>query len=150
MRATRSNGRDGASPTATFGGSHAKAATRDFAAEVSLLRGTAAGWSTTSHRTSFEPSAPYATAVRARIQILAARGDEVGQAAGETVIDPAYLVSVDAGQDAGEGDVIRVDVNPEDASLVGRILRVDHVARGSELFERDMFCTLQPAREEAS
>lgn len=150
MRATRSNGRDGGSSTATYGGSHAQAAGRDWTAEVSLSHGSGGDWSPGDRRTTFGGSTPYATSVRARIQILAARGDETVEAAGETVTDPGYLVVVDAGQDASEGDVVKVTRNREDASLLGRTLRVDHVARGSELFERDLFCTLEPARADAS
>lgn len=150
MRATRSNGRDGGSSTTTYGGSHHQAASRDWTAEVSLSRGTGGTWAPGDRRTTFEGATPYATSVRARIQILAARGDETAEVAGETVIDPGYLVVVDVGQDASEGDVVIVTKNHEDPSLVDRSLRVDHVARGSELFERDLFCTLQTARAEAS
>lgn len=151
MRATRSNGRDGGSSTTTYGGSHHQAASRDWTAEVSLSRGTGGTWAPGDRRTTFEGATPYATSVRARVQILAARGDETAEVAGETVTDPGYLVVVvDAGQDASEGDVVTVIKNREDASLVNRTLRVDHVARGSEIFERDLFCTLQTARAEAS
>lgn len=149
MRGTRSNGRSGGSSTATYGGSHAQAAGRGWTAEVSLSSGgTAGGWSTEDRRTSFGESEPYATAVRARIQILAARGDDLVASAEETIVAPGYMVEVDYGQDAHEGDVVEVTTCEEDPTLEGRTLRVDQVVRGTDRFTRGLFCTLQAARAE--
>lgn len=152
VRALRSNGRAGGSSTEEYGGSHAVAARRDFTAEVSLFSGADVGTfsAETSRRTTFAVETPYATAVRARIQALAARGRDVVQTADETVTIPGYLVEVDYGQDAKVGDTIVVDKCPDDKTLVDRRLRVDEVGKGSERFVRDLFCTLQTARVDAT
>lgn len=149
VRDLRSNGRAGGSSTKHYGASHAVAAGRDWSAEVSLYAPPDAGV-VSQRRTTFTPQTPYATSVRARIQPLAARGRDVVQSADETVTIPGYLVVVDAGQDPETGHTVKVTKCPDDETLVGRVLHVDQVARGSEIFERDLFCTLQTERVEAS
>lgn len=148
MRVVRSNGRAGGSSTTTYGASHAKAASRDWTSTVSLYPGSGegaptTGWSEEDQKTVASGGAPYATAVRAGVQVLAAGGTDTAEAAEETVPTPGYLVAVDHGQDAQVGDMVKVTANPDDTSLVDQLLRVDHVVHGSERFQRDLLCTLQ-------
>lgn len=146
MRGVRSNGRAGGSSTLLYGESHAAAASREWTAEVALYAADAGAsegeWSEEDQKTDVGDATPYATAVRARIQVLAAGGTRVEDLVEETVPVPGYLVAVDFGQDAEVGDGVEVVACPEDPTLVGRVLRVDHVAYSSTRFQRDLFCTL--------
>lgn len=147
MRATRSNGRAGGSSTATYGGSHARAAGRDWTAEISLAHGGEPTWSEEDEKTVLTGGSTYATAVRARIQPNDSTANLQVELADETVDVPRYLISVDYGMaEILDGDVVVVSAADEDEALVGRWFRIDRVSLSSERFERDLFCTLLEIR----
>lgn len=60
-------------------------------------------------------------------------------AGAEVVTTHAYQVSLDVAADLRKNDIGTVDTC-EDATLVGRELRVDDLQRGSLLFERTVIC----------
>lgn len=97
-------------------------------------------WSDAEEAMVSVPLAPYAADVSARVQALTGQGQRVVVAEDpELVVD--YLVVVDAAVDAVvEGDLVTV-TSSGDAALDGVDLRVARVARGTERFERDLFCT---------
>lgn len=94
-------------------------------------------------RTTRDPAAPYAAGIPARIQALLA-GGKTAEVASDTVSVRGYLVTLPLDQTAAAvkaGDLIDV-TTADDPQLTGMTLHVQDVVRGSLLFERDIFCTL--------
>lgn len=97
-------------------------------------------WSDELEQNVATPHPPYATNVPARILALSGQA-RVIQLAGDEEVVADYLVAVPAGQIVASGDVVDVTATG-DADLTGRSLRVEKVVRGTERFERDLYCTL--------
>jgi hypothetical protein len=81
-----------------------------------------------------------ATETPARIQAAAA-SDRVTPAAGQQVTQRDYLVTLPLSVAALEVDDVITVVTANDPHLPGRILRVTDVVHGSEVWERDVFCS---------
>lgn len=87
------------------------------------------------------PAGPYATAVPARVQRLAGQARTVVTAEdNEVVVDHLVQVPADVA-DVREGHLVTV-TDATDPQLVDQVMRVEHVAVGTERFTRDLFCTL--------
>lgn len=102
--------------------------------------GTQQVWSDAEEQNVAVPKTPYATAVPARVQALAGQA-RVIQLADDTEVIADYLVVVPAAHVVAGGHLVDV-TTAADPDLVGRTLRVEKAVRGTELFERDLFCTL--------
>lgn len=94
-------------------------------------------------QTTTTPFAPYLSG-RARIQVAPVFGGGETVAGGQEITTVSYLVALELeGSDAIAVnhlvDVMGVDDNGG-TDLVGRTLKVESVARGSLLFERDLVC----------
>lgn len=83
--------------------------------------------------------APAFAQVPARVQPLS-RGQGVGDAVGQDVLTPPYLVAIPAPLTADEGWTVVVRANPDDPALVGRRLTVRRVSYASTRVQRDLFC----------
>lgn len=83
------------------------------------------------------PAAPYFTgACRAQQQ----RQPQEASTGGEEISNHDYLVTVPASVVSVEiGHVVKVTA-AVDASLVGRVLQITDVQRGTEIWERDLIC----------
>lgn len=138
---------------ATWGADHAAVAASTRNATGTLRRPAngddASGWDPTTRTTTPATEASYAAHVTARIQSMVTnRADNARIVAEDTIITASYLVAVDHDVAATEGDEFTVETCRGDLPLVGRILRVDHVVRGTDRAERDLYCNLlepQPA-----
>jgi hypothetical protein len=126
--------------------SHAPVATKTMRALVSLRHpGSQAGaFDDTTQQRPDVPLAAYATDVPARVQAqksTAIRG--IVDAAEETLHVAGYLVTLplDTSAEIKAEDLIQVG-SSTDPLLTGRTLRVVDLVRGSERFERDLFCIL--------
>lgn len=126
-----------------WGAAHAVPVAGTRRATVSLRHpGGTPAWNETTQQTETVPFAPYAADQLARIQAVTNRAGGPVEAAGETVYVRGYLVALPVTVvDAKPGDLITVDACT-DPTLVGRVLTVVDVLRGSEVWERDLFCTL--------
>jgi hypothetical protein len=115
---------------------------RTMRGRVSLREPGSSGqtWSEADEAMVATPLAPYATDVPARIQALSGQA-RVVQLADDTEVIADYLVVVPAAQVVATGHLADVTTSG-DPDLTGRTLRVEKVARGTERFERDLFCTL--------
>lgn len=121
--------------------SHRVVAEGTMRGRVSLREpGTQQVWSDADQQNNIVPIAPYATNVPARIQALSGQA-RVVQLADDTEVIADYLVVVPANQVAETGHLVDVTAST-DPDLTGRSLRVEKVVRGTERFERDLFCTL--------
>jgi hypothetical protein len=104
--------------------------------------GDQADWDPVDRVTVPLDGAAYAADVTARIQSLVThRSDAQVEVAEDLVITASYLVTVDLDLEATEGDTFTV-ATCTDTTLVDQIFRVEHVVRGTERFERDLFCNL--------
>lgn len=107
------------------------------------------GWDPATRTTTPATSTAYAAHCTARIQSLVThRSDAARIVAEDVVITASYLLVVDHDIDPLEGDEFTVETCPGDLPLVGRILRVEHVVRGTDRMERDLYANLlepQPA-----
>ena len=93
------------------------------------------------------PLPSYAADVPARVLAVTTKEHTV-VAAGDPVHVRGYLVTVpvafdnaDAAGGVAEEDLVTVTAC-DDWALVGKTLRVDDLIRGSDVVERDLFCTL--------
>lgn len=102
--------------------------------------GTTQAWSNTAEAMVATPKTAYAVDVPARVQALSGQA-RVLQLADDTEVIADYLVVVPADRVVATGHLVDVTAS-DDAALTGRSLRVEKVARGTERFERDLFCTL--------
>lgn len=114
-------------------------------ATVSLLRDGEPTWSKTDRRTTVGPGTAYETGLAAAVGVSAATRSFVQLVAEESVTDTPYVVKLDRDVAPDQGDYVRVDDCPGDASLVGRVLRIQHVARGGTRLERLLVCSLLAA-----
>lgn len=104
------------------------------------VAGTRQVWSDADDQNIAVPLAPYATDVPARVQALAGQA-RVIQLADDTEVIADYLVVIPAARVVAGGHLVDVTAC-DDPDLLGRTLRVEKAVRGTELFERDLFCTL--------
>jgi len=164
-RATRSFGRPGTRVIpARWNADHAPVVTAAMRARVSLRHDDGATTKTylpydpehpeTTGRTTYSLAAPYAADIPARIQGLremTARGSET--AAEESLRVSGYLVALALGVDdtadavnaISTGDIVTIDSLTESDQLLllpGVELRVTDIVRGTERWERDLFCQL--------
>lgn len=102
--------------------------------------GTQQGWSDAEEQNVAVAKAPYATAVPARVLALSGQA-RVIQLADDTEVIADYLVVIPAHHVVAGGHLVDI-TDSTDPDLTGRALRVEKVARGTERFERDLFCTL--------
>lgn len=102
--------------------------------------GTQQVWSPVLEQNTAVPKDPYATDVPARVLALSGQA-RVIQLADDTEVIADYLVTVPASRVVATGHLVDVTACT-DADLTGRALRVEKVVRGTERFERDLFCTL--------
>lgn len=121
---------------------HADVATRAKRARVTLTDPTDTGTPTwVDDQWVYGPATPYATDVPARVQRLARQDRDVVTAEDDEVV-VNYLVAVPWGlAEVSEGHLVTVTEATDDL-LVSHVLRVHHIALGSERFSRDLFCTL--------
>lgn len=85
--------------------------------------------------------APAFARVPARVQPLSrGQGEGVGDAVGQDVMTPPYLVAIPHQLTAGEGWTVVVRENPDDPALVGRRLTVRRVSYATARLQRDLFC----------
>jgi hypothetical protein len=129
-----------------WGRNHAPVAAGTRNAVVTLRRPATTEWDPDAAdgrgATVTTPGAVYASQVSARIQAQINRSHNDTTTAEETVTVPPYLVTVDHDLQPHDGDEVQVVTCAGDPTLVGQPLRIDHVLRGTERFERDLFCTL--------
>lgn len=105
------------------------------------------GWDDTDRVTTPATGDPYAVSIPVRIQsLITHRSDAERNVAEETVIEASYLITADHDLPPLEGDEFTCESCDDDATLVGRLLRIEHVVRGPDRFERDMFANLLPQR----
>jgi hypothetical protein len=103
-------------------------------------------WATSDQSTHVTPGATYASNVPARIQsLITHRSDTDRDVAEEILTSASYLVTIDIDWPVREGDLYAVDQCDGDTTLQTRLLRIEHVVRGTERFERDLFCNLLEA-----
>ncbi|WP_248582597.1 DUF6093 family protein [Nocardioides sp. InS609-2] len=101
--------------------------------------GTVQTWSDELERNVATPKTPYFTG-GCRIQALTGQARVIAVAEDdETIAD--YLITVPRDVEPLEGHLARVTA-VDDAVLINRTLRVERVVRGTQRFERDIFCTL--------
>lgn len=96
-------------------------------------------WNGESQQMESVPHEPYAEPL-ARIQALAAAARQV-IAAGDREVVADYLVAVPAPIVAEHGDLVDC-TDTGDPALDGHTLEVVQVVRGTERFERDLFCVM--------
>lgn len=93
-------------------------------------------------RTTRDPETPYATDLPARIQVQDAQGWQ-REVVTDTVTVRGYLVSLPGATNGVQiGDSVDVKTCHDPDLIVGKTLLVRDVIRGSERFDRDLFCTL--------
>lgn len=109
---------------------------------VSLRTPGITAWSDQDEATTTTPAATYATSVPAGIQAQANRSDIDAVSAEESVAKQPYVVTLGPDVAPNDGDEVEVSACADDPSLVGRVLRVEHVLRGTGRFERQLLCTL--------
>jgi hypothetical protein len=102
--------------------------------------GTTQEWSDEDEAMVATPLPAYATDVPARIQALAGQA-RVVQLAGDEEVIADYLVTIPAARVVAGGQLVDVTTS-DDPDLTGRTLRVETAVRGTERFQRDLFCTL--------
>lgn len=139
----QATGRPGTSVIPTsWDSAHAHVATGAMRARVNLIDPAATGdpvWVDDQWKTV--PAGPYALLEPARVQRLNGQSRNVVSALDpETVVD--HLVQLSRGfDDIRPGHLVKV-VDCPDLQLVDQVLRVESVALGTEVFARDLFCTL--------
>lgn len=118
--------------------SHAQVVERAMRGTCLIRRpGTTQEWSDAEDQMVAVPHAPYFSGA-CRVQAL--RGEaRVVHTAGDREVVADYLITVPLPVDVAEQDL--VEVTAGDAALTAP-LQVLHVARGTERFERDLYCTL--------
>lgn len=134
------SGRRAVIPT-DWAATHRPVAEGTMLGRISLREpGTHQVWSDADEQNIAVPLDPYATAVPARVQALAGQA-RVFQFADDTEVIADYLVTVPVSHVVAGGHLVDV-TGCDDPDLAGRTLRVEKAVRGTELFERDLFCTL--------
>lgn len=92
-------------------------------------------------RTTRPVQQPAFAGVPARVQPLSrGQGEAVGDAAGQDVITPPYLVAIPHQLLADESWTVVVRGNPDDPAMVGRRLTVRRVSYATQRLQRDLFC----------
>lgn len=130
--------------------SHAPVVEAAMRARVSIEHDAATKtFDNTTGRTSYTGS-PYIVSAPARIQAVresAAR--EPSQTAGETIRVTGYLVAlpldVEGDGDLLVGDLVTVLDAGDSLLASSTVLRIVEIARGTERFERDLFCQINDA-----
>lgn len=102
--------------------------------------GTQQDWKPELEQNIAVPLDPYATDVPARVLALSGQA-RVVQLADDTEVIADYLVAIPASYVVASGHLVDITATG-DPDLTGRSLRVEKVVRGTERFERDLFCTL--------
>lgn len=102
--------------------------------------GTKQVWSPEKDQNIAVQNTPYAVDVPARVLALSGQA-RVVQLADDNEVIADYLVVVPASYIVAGGHLVDV-TDSTDPDLTGRTLRVEKVARGTERFERDLFCTV--------
>jgi hypothetical protein len=104
------------------------------------IPGTTQAWSDADQEMKTTPIEPYATGVPARVLELNGEA-KVIRTGEDTEVVVDFLVAVAADRDdVAAGHLVTVTV-ATDGLLVGTTLKVDHVGRGTERFERSLYCT---------
>lgn len=139
-RPTRSYGRPGTAVIpAAWAASHRPVADGTMTAHAEVRQpGTVQAWSAASEQMVAAPRDPYYTG-RCRVQALATQAHTVVVAADPEVV-ASYLVTVSAAAAPAEGDLVTVTDSGDDL-LDDRTLLVVQVTTGSQVVERDLFCT---------
>ncbi|GAW54742.1 DUF6093 family protein [Nocardioides sp. PD653] len=142
MRPTRSQGRPGTPVVPVdWAASHRPVAEATMLGTCSLRHpGTTEDWSDELEQMVEVPLAPYAADTPCRVQALATQARPV-VTAGDREVVAQYLVTVPAHLFPYELDLVTV-TGSGDALLDDQTLLVVQVVRGTERFERDMFCSL--------
>lgn len=84
---------------------------------------------------------PTHAGVAARVQPSSrGQGEATGDAVGQDVITPPYLVAIPHDLTADEGWTVVVRVNPDDPAMVTRRLTVRRVSYATQRLQRDLFC----------
>ncbi|HEY0889368.1 MAG TPA: DUF6093 family protein [Nocardioides sp.] len=141
-RPTQATGRPGTPVIpADWETAHRVVVERAMRGRVSLrIPGTTQVWSEEDQEMRTVPRAPYAVDVPARVLELNGEA-KVIRTGEDTEIVVDFLVTVPAGRDdVATGHLVTVTTST-DPLLTGTTLRVDHVGRGTERFERDLYCT---------
>ncbi|WKN47146.1 DUF6093 family protein [Nocardioides sp. Arc9.136] len=119
---------------------HAPVVAKTWTATVELRRpGGTSDWNPTTEQNELTPHPPYYAAA-CSIQAEATQAREATAAEDATVV-AGYLLTVPVTADAHVDDLATV-TGTGDTLLEGRTLTVRDVVRGSQLVERDLFCTL--------
>lgn len=141
-RPTQATGRPGTEVVpARWETAHRVVVERTMRGRVTLrIPGTTQAWSDADQAMKTVPIPPYAVEVPARV--LELNGEAAVVRAGEdTEIVVDFLVTVPAARDdVAAGHLVTV-TSSTDPLLTGTTLRVDHIGRGTERFERDLYCT---------
>lgn len=142
MRTKRSYGRPGTRVIPPgWGASHAPVVNARLSAVVSLTDPATASeqWDEDTQRTILTAT-PYAAGVPAAVQVIFNGSPEI---AGEELLQVAgYRVTLPHDHMALPTHQVTVTTCDGDTSLVGRVLAVVEVLRGSERFQRDLMCRL--------
>lgn len=128
-----------------WGVSHAPVLAKTMTAVVDLYTGEeTTSWSDDLDRTVTALVPAYAVGQVARIQALqTAASRQQAETAEESLEVTDYLITLPHDLQPEVGHLIEVTAT-DDTDLVGRVLQVAGVVRGSERFERDVYATLQP------
>lgn len=111
----------------------------DAIVELRDPTGLVSGWDEASEQVKASASPAYWSG-GARVQILDQQGKQpVAAEDPESVAN--YLIVIPADVAPVEGHLVKVTA-VDDQALQGRSLRILTVARGSEMWERDLFCEL--------
>lgn len=90
---------------------------------------------------TFDPPARVVLHTDVPCRVQQQRQPQEANTAGQSVTTHDYLVPVPVDVlNVEVGHQVRIDVNPDDPSLVGRRLIVTDVLRGSLAWERDLVC----------
>lgn len=149
-RPVRAQGRPGTSVIpADWADSHRPVIAKTLGATIAFRHpgGTTGPLDPDTDQPTYVPNPPYQTG-KCRIQVLARADQQKTDVADQPVQKVGYLVVVDTtDEDLAHpitvddlGDITAVDANG-DPTLVGRTLVVDSIARGSIVWERDIYCT---------
>ena len=144
MRPRRAQGRPGTAVIpAGWAVSHRPVVEKTQATAITLRHpGTTQEWSQELEQNVEVPLDPYFTGT-ARVQALATQARPI-VTVGDREVVAQYLVTIPVDTGAAEPaelDLVAVS-DSGDPALDGRTLLVAQVVRGSLLFERDLFCTL--------
>lgn len=106
--------------------------------------GTTQTWDDAQQQNITAPLDPYFTGL-SRVQALTNRGSFDAEAAEEQTSVAGYLVTVPAAVLPAAGDLVTV-TGSGDPLLDGRTLTIREIPQGSQIVERDLFCTFADRR----